>query len=116
MSAEGSIAANVALFRPFIKATVDKMVRTLFADDDDDNEPNPTLGVLTGAEQVLTMLLLNKLLELSVCKPLIPPTRRASRFSRGAECPPRRYIYAFRRRRRWETKSIRTAAFFVQKL
>jgi hypothetical protein len=60
MSAEGSIAANVALFRPFIKTTVDKMVRTLFADDDDDdNEPNPTLGVLTGAEQVLTMLLRN---------------------------------------------------------
>jgi hypothetical protein len=60
MSAEGSIAANVALFRPFVKATVDKMVHTLFADDDDDdNEFNSTLGVLTGAEQVLTMLLLN---------------------------------------------------------
>lgn len=51
MSAAGSIAANVALFRPFIKATVDKMVQTLFADDDD-IESDPTLGVLTGAEQV----------------------------------------------------------------
>ena len=55
MSAESSVAANVALFRPFIKATVDKMVHSLFAEDDDDtSQSDPTLGVLSSAEQVRT--------------------------------------------------------------